>query len=214
MDLFIFHAVGLLSPQVYGTLVGDFSIGEAPLRYRWRLPVQPSKAASVDVDALVLELARLQAAYPYLGSALASDRAALTSRVGAVLEQYRLQRRTAATAFALASVGPLAAGVGLLGLTAAALARRRAPVVRLLRARGARRVRIVAAQVIDALVLTVVPALLGGVGASLLVLGRPDPGAAIVATTAVAWSPPSSSWRVAQRRFAEGRRPARRVAGA
>ena len=79
-DLFIFHAVGLLSPQAYGTLVADFSIGEAPLRYRWRLPVEPSKAASVDVEGVVLDLARLQAAYPYRGSALASDRAALTSR--------------------------------------------------------------------------------------------------------------------------------------
>ncbi len=187
MDTFIFHAVGLLAPDAYRVLVDDPTIGEAPLRYRWRFPVEPAKAGSVDVDRLVADMAKLEAAYPYRGGARqVAEVPGLTSGVFSVLEEYRLQRRTAATAFALASVGPLAAGVGLLGLAAAALARRRAPVVRLLRARGARRVRILGAEVVDAAVLTVVPALLGGVGASLVILGRPDAGAVIVAATVVA----------------------------
>lgn len=187
MDTFIFHAVGLLAPDAYRVLVDDPTIGEAPLRYRWRFLVEPARAGSADVDRLVADMAKLQAAYPYRGGARqVAELPGLTSRVFSVLDQYRLQRRTAATAFALASVGPLAAGVGLLGLAAAALARRRGPVVRLLRARGARRARILGAEVIDAAVLTVVPALLGAVGASVVIRGRPDAGAAIVAASIVA----------------------------
>jgi putative ABC transport system permease protein len=186
MDLFIHHAVALLAPEAYEVIVGDFSIGEAPLRYRWRFPVEPATATFGDVERMVADLARLQAAYPYRGSSgRTSDRPGLTSGVFGLVEEYRLQRRTAGTAFALASIGPLAAGVGLLGLAAAALARRRAPVVRLLRARGARRVRILAAEMTEAAALTVVPALLGGVSASVLMLGRPDPGGVLAAAAAV-----------------------------
>ena len=185
LDLFIFHAVGLLAPEAYKVLLRDFSIGEAPLRYRWRFPVEPA-AASGDVDRMSVDLARLKAAYPYRGSSgTATDKPALTSGVFGIVDQYRLQRRTATTAFALASVGPLAAGIGLLGLAAAGLARRRGPMVRLLRARGAKRLRILAAMLAEAAALTVAPALLGGVVASLAILGRPDPGGALAAAAAV-----------------------------
>jgi putative ABC transport system permease protein len=186
LDLFIFHAVGLLAPEAYPVLFGDPTIGQVALRYRWRFPVEPATASLSDVDRVATGLAKLRAAYPYLGSSgIAHDRPGLISGVFPLIDQYRLQRRTAITAFALASIGPVAAGIGLLGLAAAALARRRAPVVRLLRARGAKRVRILAAEIAEAAALALLPALLGAVGASLIILGRLDAGVVLASTAAI-----------------------------
>ncbi len=187
-ELTIYHAVALLSPDAYGLLldsggaVAGYGGGPARVaaRYRWRFPVDPSAVAKEDTAQLLTDLARTQAANPFHGS----DVPGFSSDLPRILDEFRLQRQTAGTAFALSILGPMAAGIGILAVVAAALARRRRPSLRLLRARGSGRIRLVWTSIVATAVIVVGPSCLGALAALVALAARWD--AAAVSAAAVA----------------------------
>ncbi len=183
-ELFAYHAIGLLSPDVYPQLVGDFT--ESRLRYRWRFPLDLDTVASVGTDRLSVDLAKLRVAHPFSGSGVL-DTPGLSTGLSPLLELYRSQRTIAATALALASVGAIVASTGALALVAAALARRRGTTVRLARARGADLRRLLRIALVEAVALVVPAVALGAVLAIVLVAGVPEgaPGAIVVGIVAI-----------------------------
>ena len=166
-ELFQYHAVGLLSPSVYPRLVGDPS--ESGLRYRWRFPLDLHALASVGIEQLTLDLAKLRAAHPFTGAG-ALDAPGLSTGLSPLLALYQSRLAVAETALALASVGAIVASAGALALVAAALARRRGRTIRLARARGADLRRLLAIQLAEAVALVVPAAVLGAIVA-IAVLG-------------------------------------------
>lgn len=184
-ELSAFHAIGLLSPDAYPTLVGTPPI--TTFRYRWRLPVAADRLAGVGIDRLATDLARLDAAHPFHGSGL-EGAAGLSTGLAPLLELYASQRTIAATALALASVGAVVASFGALALVSAAMTRRRAGTIRLARARGADLRRLLVIQLVEAAVLVVPAAALGAVAAMVVVTGGLSdgaPGAVLVALAGV-----------------------------
>jgi putative ABC transport system permease protein len=170
LELTIYHAVALLSPDAYPLLLDSggslvrFATGGArvPARYRWRFPVDPHAVSNVDPARLLADLTRTQAANPFHGSEVPG----LSTSLPGILEQFRLQRQTADTAFALSILGPMAAGLGILAVVASALARRRRSSLQLLRARGAGRGRLAVASSVSAAAIVAGPSLLGALAAA------------------------------------------------
>ena len=181
-EVTIYHMVALLSDDVYpvfapGPGAGNGGpsttgglqfggVGSPILRYRWRFPVDASGSTAWNAAALSDDLARLAVAYPYRG-ALGADAPGLSTGLGNLLDAYLAQRSIATTSFALAAAGPLAAGIGILAVAAAALAERRRVTLGLLRSRGVGPGRLFGAETVAAAVLAV-PAAAAG---SILALG-------------------------------------------
>jgi putative ABC transport system permease protein len=183
-EVTLYHAVALLSPDAYPTLIGAGADAAAtpPSRYRWRFPVDPAAAGTADPTALAADLATLEATYPYPGGVSTPG---LSTGLPELLDAYQLQRQVADTAFLLAGIGPLVAGAGIVALVAAALARRQRPAVLMARARGAGRMHLLLATAEASIVLAVVPAALGAGLAALVATGAGS-GAAVRAAIVVA----------------------------
>ena len=172
-ELFDYHAIGLLAPDAYTNLLGGGF--QSPLRYRWRFTLDLDQVASIGIDRLSIDLARLQAAHPF-GASGSIGAAGLSTGLPPLIALYRSQRAIAGTALALASVGAIVASAGALALVAAALARRRSSTVRLARARGADLRRLLAVEVVEAIALVLPAAGLGAAAAVALLARGGDPG--------------------------------------
>ncbi len=175
-ELFAYHAVGLLSPDAYSTLG---AAGAKPLTYRWRFPLDVASAASLDLDRVATDLAKLRAAHPFSGTGAVAT-PGLSTGLTPLLDLVRSQRTIAGTALVLASTGGMIASLGALALVAGALGRSRRETIQLARARGADLPRLVAIQFVESVIL-VAPAATVGISAAFLIVGG-SPGGAIPGT--------------------------------
>jgi putative ABC transport system permease protein len=176
-EVTIYHAIALVDPGAYPALHGaDRGPGALQLqfRYRWRYALDPARVPTDRAEKLATDLARLRAAHPFGGG---QGEPSLSTGLADLVAQYRVDRADAATAVALAMIGPLAAMLGALALVAAATATRRREEVRVVRTRGGGVAQVVAGRAAEALLVAVPAALLGGVLAALVAEGRLGAGA-------------------------------------
>lgn len=178
-EVTIYHAVGLVDPGVARELA-SLGSGAPLLQYRWRIPLDVSAATTWDADVVAGDLARLQAHYPFHGST-ATDAPGLATGLAEILSRDAGRRSAAGAAFALAAAGPLAAGLGLLAIAMGALADRRRPVLRLLRARGAGRGRLVLADLAADAALIIPAAGAGAVAGAAMAAGASSPATILLA---------------------------------
>ena len=185
-EVTIYHAVALVDPDAYPQLYGTEASRDPhprgsiklPFRYRWRYRLDPDRIPTDRIETLATDLARLRAAHPFGGG---QGNPSLSTGLADLVSGYRQDRASAATAVALAMVGPLAAMLGALALVAAAAASRRRAAVLVLRSRGGGVAQVVAGRAVEALLIALPAALLGGTLAALAVEGRWVDGALVPA---------------------------------
>jgi putative ABC transport system permease protein len=171
-EVTIYHAIALVDPGAYPVLHGaDPTAGSLQLqfRYRWRYSLDPALVATDQADPLAADLARLRAAHPFGGG---QGEPSLSTGLADLVAQYRGDRSGAATAVALAMVGPLAAMLGALALVSVAATTRRRMTVRVVRTRGGGIAQVVAGRAAEALLVAIPAALMGAALAALVVEGR------------------------------------------
>ncbi len=173
-EITIYHAVALVDAGAYSALAGESLQWWGPplrpqLRYRWRYRLDPARVPTDLVGKFDTDLAKLRAAHPYGGG---QGTPSLSTGLADLVARYQLDRSRAATAVALAMVGPLAAMLGALALVAAAMATRRRQAVQVVRTRGGGVAQVVAGRAVEAFLVAVPAALLGGLLAALAVAGR------------------------------------------
>ncbi len=170
-EVTIYHAIAVVDPGAYPALHGA---SEAPgslrlqFRYRWRYRLDPAQLPTDRIGTLATDLARLRAAHPFGGGAEAPS---LSTGLADLVARYQVDRSGAATAVALAMVGPLAAMLGALALVAVVSATRRRSAVQVIRTRGGGAGQVVAGRAVEGLLVAVPAALAGGALAAVVVAG-------------------------------------------
>ncbi len=213
------NAAILMSPDAYPPLFAITDEKTLPLRYSWRYYVDPERLASGRVADILVDLRRLETAFP--ASAVGGAQAT-TLRSGLLGFMVSQQARwaSAQAVLAVVAVGPAIVATAALALLAILASKRRRETLDLSRSRGASPLQAVGSVLAEGLLLTIPVAILAGLLAIVLVAGGPDPAAfaipllvagvatillvAVVAPTAL--GPPGP----AERSAARGRRPSPR----
>jgi putative ABC transport system permease protein len=195
LEIRIYHAVALVSPDAYPVLHGaqpgsSSQDVEFPFRYGWRFFLDPARVTAGRLGDVSAALTRLQAANPFGADAFGSGGTSLRTGLPDVIERYVAQRATSEAALAVAAIGPASAAAGALGLVALIQARRRRTAARLVQGRGAPASHLLAAQLVEGLLVCVPAAVIGGAAAILALPGgsilAPVAAAALVAVAAIA----------------------------
>ncbi len=163
----IAYTAGLIAPDAYADVLGL----QLPMAYRWRFHVDGQRADAGQLQSLIPDLRRLKTGFDS-PSAAADALPNLRTGLSALLDRYLAERATAEAALAVAALGPIAVAAGALGLIAILIIRRRRPAIVLARGRGASGRQLLAAQLVEGLVVTVPAALVGLLLASALVPAR------------------------------------------
>jgi putative ABC transport system permease protein len=193
IELSIFHATVLLDPAVYPTLEGDqpgSSLADAdlPLQYEWRVPLDPTRLDAAGVDALAVDVQRLQAAHPFRGATTGQQPEGLRTGLGGLLARYATERGSAERALLAVGIGPVAAAAGAIALIALLAARRRRSATLLVRARGGSTGQVLAARTGEAVAIVVPAVLVGSLVAVLAVGARTSAGTLLGAFLVAAWT--------------------------
>ena len=160
-----FYATGLFAANAYPQLLASPQV--LPMRYSWRFFVNSDTFDAGSFDTLAADIRRLEAEYPTAGS----DPFAESVRTGLsrILSTYLSQRNLAVTVLSLTAAGLLAVACAVIALVAALITERRRQSLVLLRGRGGAPSHIVGPQVAEGLLWSVPAALIGWLGASLLI---------------------------------------------
>ncbi len=177
---------GFLPPESYEALIQGGQFFGTPIRTTWRHFIDPERLASARLDALLVDLRRLETAFPQtqvLNGTLSA--AAMRSGLLPLLVAHQARWASASSVLTVVAIGPAAVAFAALGLVATIAARRRRPALALVRGRGATLGQIIRAVFFEGCVIAI-PAL--GVAILLAVLLIPvgSNQATIVAATVVA----------------------------
>ena len=169
------QAALLLSPDALPGLMSATAAAALPMTYTWRCYVDSNRLDAGQLDALVAAMRRLEATYPpgtpptlpaantapkTPTSPPATVSAALQSGLLRLLETHRTKWQTAETVLVMAATGTGAVACGMVWLVVLLAARRRRSAVTLARRRGASLRRVLAATVVEAMILSIPPAVL------------------------------------------------------
>ena len=163
----IAYTTALIAPDAYADVLGL----QVPMAYRWRFYVDGQRADAGQLESLIPDLRRLKTTFDSPSGA-ADALPNLRTGLSTLLDRYLAERATAEAALAVAALGPIAVAAGALGLIAILIIRRRRPTIVLARGRGASGRQLLAAQLVEGLVVTVPAALVGLLLASALVPAR------------------------------------------
>ena len=164
-DLF---ATALLAPAAYR----DLTRGGAALYTEWRHLVPPERVDPSRVQALAEAVQRADASYPDRARIAEAGSVGLRTGLDGILSDFFRQRQLATRVLALVASGVLAVALAVIAMVGLMAARRQRDRVALVRSRGASGVQLAAAEVVEALLLTVPAGALGALAAVLLVPGR------------------------------------------
>jgi len=148
--------------------------GALPLRYRWRLFVDPARLSAAATGQMLVDLRRLESLFP-AGSA-ARDSPVVSSSLLDILTLQDAQWRSALAVLTVMAIGPASVAIAAVGLVALLTAQRRRATVALWRARGASIGQVGTAVVGETLLVVLPAAVIGGAIAALLVPGGPAAG--------------------------------------
>ncbi len=181
------NAIALIAPEAYPVLLADTDEIGLPLRYSWRWYVDPGRLEAGSVDDLEVGLRRMETVYQStpVGSGLASGTILRSGLLGFVEGQ---QERWASVRAILTvvAIGPAAVAAAALGLVVLLGSSRRRITLGLARSRGASPVQILGATALEGLLLTVPPALVAGILATVAVPGPVDPPTVLIPLTVAA----------------------------
>lgn len=162
------YATGVMAAGAYQQYLQETSF---PMSYAWRYFVDPEAFDAGDLDQLAADVRRLDAEYGAFSSAFLGETGVSTG-LSAIFRRYLSQREVTEAVLSLASIGLLAVAFSVIGLVATMVAERRRQMVALVRGRGGSVGQLTGTQVVEGLLLTVPPALLGWLAASLVVGAR------------------------------------------
>lgn len=187
----IVYALGIIAPEAYA----DLSALGLPLGVRYRYLIDPARLDASQLDPVVADLKKLRATIP------GSD-AAVRTGLADILERYVRERSAAGATISVAVVGPLGVAVGAIGLVAILVIRRRRQNLVLSRGRGASSGQLLAAQLVEGVLLTLPASLLAFAVAVAVIPSRPNrlsilaAGVVAAATTFVLLA---ATWPIARR---------------
>jgi putative ABC transport system permease protein len=179
---------GLLATDAYEG-IADTSAGDGLLvRYTWRHFVDPARIASTRLDSLIVDLRRLEVAFPQTQPGVrAANQAGAGMRSGLLplLVSHTSRWASATSILTVVAIGPAAVAFAALGLVATIVARRRRPAIALVRGRGATLGQIIRAVFLEGCVIAI-PALGAAVLLSIALLPVGSNRATILGATIVA----------------------------
>ncbi|MEO5940475.1 MAG: ABC transporter permease [Candidatus Limnocylindrales bacterium] len=181
-----FIDVGALLPaESYDALIRAGQLFGTPIRTTWRHFIDPQLLASARIDGLIVDLRRLETAYPQTqvtNGTLAG--AAMRSGLLPLLVAHQARWVSASAVLTVVAIGPAAVAFAALGLVATIAARRRRPALALVRGRGATLGQIVRAVFLEGCVIAI-PAVGSAILVALLLIPVGGPRATILAASAV-----------------------------
>jgi putative ABC transport system permease protein len=161
-DLQVNDTTALLAPEAYRAYMAETEPLFLPNLYTFREYVAPNRFDSGAVDGLIVELRRLEAAFPSTSPSF-NQPVAVRTGLRAILEGFRGQWASALAILTVAVIGPATVAAAAVALVAVLAGRRRRSALALSRGRGASLGQVVAAVVAEGL-------LLGGPAAVLAIL--------------------------------------------
>jgi putative ABC transport system permease protein len=171
-DVLIYDTTALLAPEAYPAWMAQTRELFMPSRYTFREYLEADSFDSSTVGPLLVDLRRLEAAYPSTRVTI-NQPMAMRTALRALLDGYRGQWSSATAILTIGAIGPAAVAAGALGLIAVLAARRRRSALALARGRGASLVQVVTAVVAEGIVLGGPVAALAIVAALVLVPADP-----------------------------------------
>jgi putative ABC transport system permease protein len=168
-DAPIAYAAALFAPAAYDDVL---RLG-LPIRYRWNLFVDAGRLDARRIGVLVGDLRRLETTYSTTGATRQGTTLVRTGLQG-IVDRFLTARRTTEAAVTLAAIGPLAVAAGAVGLLGILVVRRRRPILRLARGRGASSGQLLLAQLWEGLLIAMPAAVIGLVVAQVVLPGPPN----------------------------------------
>ena len=152
--------VGALLPEeAYDGLLHSGQLFGVPMRITWRHFVDSERLTSARLDALIVDLRRLETSFPQTQiTASSPDATAMQSGLLPLLVAHQARWASASAVLTVVAIGPAAVAFAALALVAGISARRRRPALVLVRGRGATLGQIVRAVVLEGGVIAI-PAL-------------------------------------------------------
>lgn len=170
-----FDATALLSPESYQALMLLTEESQLPLSYTWRFYVDPQRFDADTVDALLVDLRRLETQFPTSLSATAVQETQLRTDLVRIVDTQRARWRSAEALLTVVAVGPAAVAGAALALVSVLAAQRRRASLAVWRARGASYAHLVATTAVEGLLVGVpAAALAGGAALAVLPVGRTE----------------------------------------
>jgi len=192
----IAYVTALIAPDAYL----DLRALGPPAQYRWRFFTDVERLDAGRLATLVPALRRLDATF---GSTTGTP-GDVVYRSGLLdlVDRFAQRRATTEATLAVAAMGPLAVAAGAVGLVALIIVRRRRSALLLARGRGASSRQLLAAQLLEGLLICLPAAVAGWLVAVVLVPARGDPravlGAVLVAVAATGLLV-AATWPLARR---------------
>lgn len=173
-DLVYLHAPILLAEASYTPLIRLTETSELPMRYTWRYFVDAARLDGERLDGVAADLRRLDGVFAATPGAAGPARGTqLRSGLSALVGEFRARWRSAEAILLVVAIGPACVAAAAIALVALMAAQRRRATVLLWRGRGASAEQVVAAFGIEALALVGPAAILGAVGAAVLIQDAP-----------------------------------------
>lgn len=162
--------VALAGAPSYGTFLDETQAAGFPLRYRWRMFVDPDRLEAGSTAALIGDLRRLATLFPPADAAAGG--AVVTTQLLSIVTRQDAAWHTALGVLAAIAIGPAAIAVAALALVALLGGDRRRATVATWRARGGSIVQLLGAAGIESVVVVVPAALLGGAIVAVAIPGQ------------------------------------------
>ncbi len=175
---------GFMPDDAFGALARADQELSLPTRSTWRHFIDPTRLAANRLDATILDLRRLETAYP-TSQVVADQGTAMQSGLLPELVAHARRWDAAMAILTVVALGPATVALAALGLIATMVARRRRPAIALVRGRGGTLGQIVRAIFLEGFVVAV-PALGLAIALAVLLVPVGSVRATILAATTVA----------------------------
>jgi putative ABC transport system permease protein len=182
-----FVDVGALLPaDSYEALIKAGQFVGTPIRVTWRHFVDPARVASAQLEPLLVDLRRLESAFPQTPVTSGTlPGAAMRSGLLPLLVGHQARWTAASAVFTVVAIGPAAVALAALALVATIAARRRRRALALVRGRGGTLGQLVRAVFLEGCVIAI-PALAIAILLSIVLIPGGNDRASIIAASAVA----------------------------
>lgn len=180
------NPIAFVTALIAGDAYRDLAASELPFSHEWRYLVDPHLLRSDRVEELMTDVRRMQSRF-LTSSTTSAGRAepVLRTAIPDLLRSYLAERSASQAVLSVAGIGPLVLAAGAVGMVGILLVARRRVSLALTRGRGASGLLLLGTQLWEALLIAGVAGLMGLVAANLLVPGRPEPLAALLALAVV-----------------------------
>jgi putative ABC transport system permease protein len=181
-DIRFYDAAALLADEAYPAFMASTAEDHPPVRYTWRRFVDPARLDASTVEPLLVDLRRAQTTFPTANPTPAYETGYRTGLLPLIEGQQA--RWAAATAIlTVLAIGPAAVAAAAVALVAVLAAQRRRAALSVSRSRGASVGQLVAAVVLEGLLLTVPAVAVAILLAQLAIPAGPGMQTVVVATS-------------------------------